>query len=551
MIGKHFPGHIGISISPHYGLPVSYKGYSELIKEIIPYPSLKDYLDGIMTAHIVFPIIKNAAHRFVTTSKLLVHDTLRGANTVSIGDDSYQALGFDDHVVMTDDLSSMTAISDYMRQEKIPNLSDLVYRSLLAGHDMILLCSVSGNKKDSSLHFDDIDKVYNTLVSAFKEKGAPVSQLRDSVKRIIKLKAELFHEGGKHSLFPKAFTSNYDPDFFMPQFLVEENYESIDNFYKEITRTAMTKIHETSDIKSRYKMAKKICVVNFIDSWVPPARKNSIETFYRKELVGKEVSFITEVRMQQPLTTIKKLIQAKIADNDLVLINLTSPHEIGLVAEIAKLGENAADQIVFFFHCSPKLFPWEYLNRFNLFGCFSEIEQSYFADIDYLKDDIKTLPVSKLPLALGDNGSFNSISEESRKPPANPMSPHFGTPFEKEALFTLNKQLREQNEKLEQKNNTLESDYSKTKRALLICYWLIFFGGWGYAGLTVYRYLSVVDTSSNSNAWQGVVGFVQAKKFFFRFLFGIGVIIVSLAVGELSGVQPWKTIKTTISYLKL
>lgn len=545
VIGKHFPGHVGISASPHYELPVSSKSYSELIKEIIPYPSLKEHLNGVMTAHIEFPLVKDCSDRFVTTSKLLVHDTLRGDKSVFIGDESYPALGFDNHVLITDDLSAMAAVKEYMQKERLKGLSDLAYRAILAGHDMVLVCSVSGNKKDDSLHYADVLKLYNDLLVKFKAKDAPVAKLREAVSRVLRLKMNLFHQGGEYSIFSQCFTSNYSSSFFNPPFLRERGVESVDEVYRRITKSAMTKINSVSDFQKQFRLARKIGVVNYIEQGANATRA-AIDKIYREGLPEKKVEIYTEERSRFSIEKTKNKLKQMVADSDLVIINLSAPYEMEMAKCVAQLGDGLSDKIVFFMHCSPKMFPWEYLSRFNIAGCFSNVIQAYSADIEYLKSESGALPRVKLPISLGENGSFYSISDHSRKAPAGPVSPHFGTEFEQETMLFLNKELQQKNKQLEQQNSTLERANFKISGLLSVSCWIFIVIGCGYSALTLYRYIQTVSTVDNTTVFHALVKFIQCPKFFFRFLAGVAIIMLAIVLGKISGINLVETIKSVI-----
>ena len=68
---------------------------------------------------------------------------------------------------------------------KEANLSKRAIRALLAGHDMILISVVSG---------DDIIRVYQDLLTAFKQGIIPKHTVDNSLKKILKLKLGLTYE---------------------------------------------------------------------------------------------------------------------------------------------------------------------------------------------------------------------------------------------------------------------------------------------------------------------------------------------------------------------
>lgn len=117
---KHFPACGRALSDPHFDLPVSDATIADLLKEdIIPYTALMPELDAVMLAHVLFPAID--PDRPASLSKRMITDFLRGQ------------LGFDKHLVLTDDLD-MGAIAD-----RYKNNSDVV-AAIEAGNDLAMIC---------------------------------------------------------------------------------------------------------------------------------------------------------------------------------------------------------------------------------------------------------------------------------------------------------------------------------------------------------------------------------------------------------------------------
>lgn len=117
---KHFPACGRALSDPHFDLPVSDATISDLLKEdVIPYTALMPELDGVMLAHVMFPAID--ADRPASLSRRIVTGFLR------------EQLGFDKHLVLTDDLD-MGAIADRYHDN-----SDVV-AAIEAGNDLAMIC---------------------------------------------------------------------------------------------------------------------------------------------------------------------------------------------------------------------------------------------------------------------------------------------------------------------------------------------------------------------------------------------------------------------------
>jgi beta-N-acetylhexosaminidase len=118
--GKHFPA-CGRAVSdPHHDLPSSPATLDQLLREdVIPYTALMPELDSIMLAHIEFPNID--ADFPASLSPKIIRRFLR------------DQLGFDRHLVMTDDLDMGAITKRYGRGEDVK-------LAIRAGNDLAMIC---------------------------------------------------------------------------------------------------------------------------------------------------------------------------------------------------------------------------------------------------------------------------------------------------------------------------------------------------------------------------------------------------------------------------
>ena len=117
---KHFPAGGRACSDPHHELPASRADLGELLREdILPYTALMPELDAIMLAHVEFPAIDPDLP--ASLSPRIIRDFLRGQ------------LGFERHVVMTDDLD-MAAVTRRFGRGPDARLA------IEAGNDLALIC---------------------------------------------------------------------------------------------------------------------------------------------------------------------------------------------------------------------------------------------------------------------------------------------------------------------------------------------------------------------------------------------------------------------------
>lgn len=124
-IAKHFPGHGGVSGDSHHCLPQDSRTIEEIRDhDLVPYHSLVDDIQGVMTAHVLFD---QCDAEIPTYSHYWLQNVLR------------QELGFDG-VVFSDDLTMQGAI-DANDSELQSSIVASAQRAIYAGCDMVLVCN--------------------------------------------------------------------------------------------------------------------------------------------------------------------------------------------------------------------------------------------------------------------------------------------------------------------------------------------------------------------------------------------------------------------------
>ncbi len=117
---KHFPAGGRARSDPHHDLPSSPATLEELLREdVIPYTALMPELDAIMLAHVEFPNIDPDFP--ASLSPRIIRRFLR------------DQLGFDRHLVLTDDLDMGAITTRYGRGQDVK-------LAIEAGNDIALIC---------------------------------------------------------------------------------------------------------------------------------------------------------------------------------------------------------------------------------------------------------------------------------------------------------------------------------------------------------------------------------------------------------------------------
>ena len=172
-VGKHFPGHGSISEDRHLEKPIDRRALNEIEKkDLIPFKELINNLDGIMTAHILFPDVDE---RITTFSKIWIKQILR------------EQMKFEG-MIFSDDLS-MEGTSEFK------SFYDKTKNAIISGCEMILICNNREGAKDALKYFEEnkieaSEKTFSMLMAndvSWKdlEKNKIRSKISNELKKLI------------------------------------------------------------------------------------------------------------------------------------------------------------------------------------------------------------------------------------------------------------------------------------------------------------------------------------------------------------------------------
>ena len=152
---KHFPAGGRALTDPHHDLPSAPATLDELLREdVIPYTALMPELDAIMVGHVEFPNID--ATLPASLSPRIIRRFLR------------DQLGFDNHLVLTDDLDMAAITRRYGRGQDAK-------LALEAGNDLALICH---HNQTAECAADAIRSLPHIVLSEAWER---VERLRDKL----------------------------------------------------------------------------------------------------------------------------------------------------------------------------------------------------------------------------------------------------------------------------------------------------------------------------------------------------------------------------------
>ena len=143
--GKHFPGHGNVKEDSHIELPIDERELNDLMSaDIKPYIELKDKLDAIMCAHILFSEVDN---KIPSYSDIWINDILK--NKIK-----YKGL------IFSDDLSMLGSGNQSLKFK--------VKMSFDAGCDMVIICNNRSGAREVVDYLEETEVDQSEKISEMK-----------------------------------------------------------------------------------------------------------------------------------------------------------------------------------------------------------------------------------------------------------------------------------------------------------------------------------------------------------------------------------------------
>lgn len=137
--GKHFPTYGSADVDPHEVLPVITRTKAELeAEEVAPFRALLPELDSMMIGHAWYPDFDPDRRRWPSSlSRNIVTKFLR------------DQLGFDDNLVMTDDLDMGAVLNEVTFEQAIQE-------AVKAGNDLVMICHRVEMVEQARRHLEEL-----------------------------------------------------------------------------------------------------------------------------------------------------------------------------------------------------------------------------------------------------------------------------------------------------------------------------------------------------------------------------------------------------------
>lgn len=413
VFAKHFPSYGSVEENPHdITIPI-YEGSSEqLTGEIKPFEYFKNSIDGIMTSHILLPHMNN---KMATFSADFINDHLR-------------SLGFNDQIIITDDLTSMGAIKKYSQDQK-DSFTNIAIKAFSAGHDILLFSHFSEIDKRSSFSLKDLREVRTGLLNYIKNSKQAEKQFRQSLKRVITQKAKITKRVGyrvdellsSQKMMPlfhiqhnahEALSRSHD---FLKEYGL--NIDKSDKLVREIIREAATVINEKLSYKlNTYSSDLKILFCTYEEGAI--YFKQSIGPLYK----NAEFIIIPTLKDGRVFQQIRNKIISDFEKADLIIYTVFDKSDSDLLSYIQKKYKSFSNKVIILCHNNPIILDNNILSEATIISTFTNHPLSYEVDSDILNNKNQPKQLKDLPISIGENGKIYNVTNTAFIKPTDPST---------------------------------------------------------------------------------------------------------------------------------
>lgn len=421
IFAKHFPSHGSVETNPHAKVIPIYEGSEEQFNsDIKPFEVSRKSIDGIMTAHIEVPCIREK--QMATFSEEVVNSLRKKKE-------------FNDQILITDDLSSMGAVLTYMDKRQY-SYSDIAKQAFAAGHDLLLFAHVSRDSKgDEPFTSMELRKVVADLAKYIKSSESNVKQFRSSLRRIIKLKAiiakdmkqsvqtmlsrdkkqTIFHtqHDGRQAIQLTESAFAITPD----QPSISSNYSFGEKLVKDILRKSAVKIvskQQVEGILGKRNGEEKV-IFAIYENELYKFREEFGPKFNSAVFLG-----IPSKKDTKSFQQLETSINTHFKDADLLIYTAHDDSDAHLLRRLRdKNQKRFSESTIILCHNSPVIFDNEVLTAATIIGLFTKHSAAFDIDIEILKGTLAPRDLVDLPINVGESGKFYNVSNTKWVPPAD------------------------------------------------------------------------------------------------------------------------------------
>lgn len=473
VIGKHFPGLGAVQKNPHITIPRFEASFQNFKSQVSIYPSLAGLLDGVMTAHVDLAFFEPEKQKPATFSSRLVTDLLRGTHTVYLGKEKIEGFGLADLVCITDDLSDMGSVIEYMdKHEK--DYAQVAIDAFDAGHDLLLFSHIEVSDeykrgKHGRFWIKDLNKVLGALTTHIQSSDLIETKFRKSLRRILLLKQKIYKtiNGDRDGLMIfdggslKTSLGNSRKYEYGGQ-----QFDTIDELIKKSIDKSVTAINTRISINiSEYTPETKICF--YIDA----KGYKQFERVFSSKFPNSSFHVLPSFSKKDDFAKLKLEVENNLTESDLMVITVMSVDNANLVEHLRlNKYKDVTEKLIILMHDTPKLLSSEMLTAATIVGTFTRHPQSYLTDIEVLSGLITPNKISFLPVNLGVNDNFHAIIDYafSMAPPDGFAKIQYFSTQREEDLFNKNIDLTT---RLNEASTRL-STYHLALIGLIFCYLL-------------------------------------------------------------------------------
>lgn len=447
LFAKHYPSHGAVETNPHDLVIPRYEGSNEQrAGELKPYVMNKAMIDGIMTSHIE---VDTGRGRKMATFSAEIIEEVAGNQELT------------DKIYITDDLSSMGAVRKYMAINGA-SYADIAIQAFDAGHDLLMFAHLSKDdiggvrektNKPSNFRIRDFEEVVSKLTTHIKSNRVYEARFRQSLEKIIRLKSRVAKQY-RQSVDQLLKSGQRDTSFHIPYGGPKVIETTEENLIEMISRHS----GEHDALPDKFGIRERIVISTLQKSAVvikPPkmggeklldlpneskvlfvAYENDIGRFREVFSPHFPQAMYLPIPTEKNSDKFRKLEQTigmELPRSDKLIFTVYDESDADLLSRLRnRHGGDFAKKTLILLHTSPAILDSPLIGDTQIIGTFTRHPLAIDVDIGILLGHVNARGLENLPVNVGDNGKYYSVSNTKWVMPAD------GERFEK--VFAMHKE---------------------------------------------------------------------------------------------------------------